>query len=53
MNHEEGIHVILSGVNPKVNSQLQKARFYDLMDADHICPHIDVALAKAREFLEK
>ena len=53
MNHEEGIHVILSGVNPKVHSQLQKARFYDLMDSDHICPHIDVALQKAREFLEK
>jgi len=51
LNHEEGIHVILSGVNPKVHSQLQKARFYDLMDADHICPHIDVALQKAREFL--
>ena len=51
MNHEEGIHVILSGVNPKVHSQLQKARFYDLMESDHICPHIDVALAKAREFL--
>ncbi len=53
MNHEEGIHVILSGVNPKVHSQLQKARFYDLMESDHICPHIDVALQKAREFLEK
>ena len=51
MNHEEGIHVILSGVNPKVHSQLQKARFYDLMDSDHICPHIDIALTKAREFL--
>jgi SulP family sulfate permease len=51
MNHEEGIHVILSGVNPKVHSQLQKARFYDLMESDHICPHIDVALQKAREFL--
>ena len=53
MNHEEGIHVILSGVNPKVHSQLQKARFYELMESDHICPHIDVALAKAREFLAK
>ncbi len=51
MNHEEGIHVILSGVNPKVHSQLQKARFYDLMDSDHICPHIDVAIQKARDFL--
>lgn len=53
MNHEEGIHVILSGVNPKVHSQLQKARFYDLMDSDHICPHIDVAIQKARDFLSE
>ena len=53
MNHEQGIHVILSGVNPKVHSQLQKANFYDLIDSDHICPHIDVALAKAKEILAK
>ena len=53
MNHEEGIHVILSGVNPKVHSQLQKARFYDLMDSDHICPHIDVAIQKARDLLSE
>lgn len=53
MNHEDGIHVILSGVNPKVHAQLNKARFFDLMEADHICPHIDDALAKAREFLQK
>ncbi len=51
MNHEDGIHVILSGVSPKVHSQLQRAGFYSLMDQDHICPHIDVALQKAREFL--
>ena len=53
MNHEEGIHVILSGVTPKVHSQLEKAGFYDKMNPDHICPHIDVALQKAREFLAK
>lgn len=51
MNHEQGIHVILSGVTPKVHSQLEKAHFYDKMNPDHICPHIDVALQKAREFL--
>ena len=50
-SHESGIHIILSGVSPKVHAQLEKAHFYDLMEADHICPHIDVALEKAREFL--
>ena len=51
MNHEQGIHVILSGVTPKVHSQLEKAHFYDKMNKDHICPHIDIALEKAREIL--
>lgn len=51
MNHEHGIHVILSGVSPKVHSQLDKAHFYDKMNPDHICPHIDVALQKAKEIL--
>ena len=51
MNHEQDIHVILSGVTPKVHSQLEKAGFYDKMNPDHICPHIDIALDKAREFL--
>lgn len=53
MNQEDGIHVILSGVSPKLNKQLEKARFYNLIAPDHICPHIDIALDKAREFLGK
>lgn len=53
MNHEQDIHVILSGVTPKVHSQLEKAHFYDKMNPDHICSHIDVALEKAREYLGK
>ena len=51
MNHAEGIHIILSGVSPKVNEQLKKAKFYSLIAPDHICPNIDMALEKAREFL--
>jgi len=53
MNHEQGTHVILSGVTPKVHAQLEKAGFYDKMNPDHICPHIDVALERARAFLSK
>lgn len=52
MNHEDGIHVILSGVTPKVHAQLEKARFYSTMNRDHICPHIDVALERARMILK-
>lgn len=51
MNHKQGTHIILSGVNPKVHEQLQKSGFYSIMDSKHICPHIDVALERAREFL--
>ena len=51
MNHADGIHVILSGVSHKVHEQLRKAKFYELMEPDHICPHIDIALEKAREVL--
>ncbi len=52
-NQADGIHTILSGVTPKVSSQLEKARFFSMMMTDQICPHIDIALEKAREFLKK
>ncbi len=53
MNHADGTHIILSGVNEKVHAQLEKSGFYKIMDSNHICPHIDVALERAREFLKK
>ena len=52
MNHEDGVHVILSGVTPKVHAQLEKAGFYSTINPDHICPHIDVALERARVILK-
>ncbi len=52
MNHEDGVHVILSGVTPKVHTQLEKAGFYSTINPDHICPHIDVALERARVILK-
>ena len=52
MNHKDGTHIILSGVNEKVHEQLQKSGFYDLMDSRHICPNIDTALERAKEFLK-
>ncbi len=51
-NEADGIHTILSGVTPKVHSQLEKARFFAMMMPDQICPHIDIALEKAREYLK-
>lgn len=45
---QQGIEVVLSGVNPTVHAVLQKAHFYDLIGEDHICPHIDIALERAK-----
>lgn len=53
MNHEHGTHIILSGVRPKVHSQLERAKFYTLMNPMHICPHINVALERARALLDE
>lgn len=49
MSKNEGIEVVLSGVSEKVHSQLNKARFYDLLGERNICSHIDIALQRARE----
>ena len=50
---QQGIDVVLSGVNPKVHQVLEKAHFYDLIGEDHICPHIDIALQTAKKLAEK
>ena len=31
MSHREGVHIILSGVNPKVHEVLKKSGFYELL----------------------
>ncbi len=51
MSKKEGIHVVLSGVNDKVNSQLQKADFYKLIGEENICSHINIALERAKEII--
>lgn len=51
MSRRERIHIILSGVNEQVHSALEKAGFYELVGQENICSHIDLAVAKAREFM--
>ena len=51
MSKQEGIRVVLSGVNEKVNSQLQKAEFYKLIGEENICSHINIALERAKEIM--
>ncbi len=51
MSKKEGIKVVLSGVRPNVNATLVKAGFNDIVGADNICSHINIALAKAKEIV--
>lgn len=51
MSKKEGIRIVLSGVNEKVNSQLQKADFYKLIGEENICSHINIALERAKEII--
>ena len=50
-SQKEKIHVILSGVNPRVHETLKKANIDRLIGDDHICDHITKAVAKANEFV--
>ena len=51
MSQKEGIQIILSGVTEKVNSQLTKAGFCELVGNENICSHIDLALERANEIV--
>ena len=51
MSRQQRIHIILSGVNDQVHQALEKAGFYELVGQENICSHIDLAVAKAREFM--
>ena len=49
MSQKEGITVVLSGVNPKVEAVLQRNGFPELLGQENICNHIDLALARAKD----
>lgn len=53
MSKKEGIQIVLSGVREKVNGQLEHAGFYHLIGEENICSHINLALKRANEFIEK
>lgn len=50
-SHDEGIDVVLSGVNDRVRSTLEHAQFDRLMPADHVCDHISRAVALANSIV--
>ena len=51
MSQKEGITVVLSGVNPKVEDVLKRNDFEELLGEQNICNHIDLALARANELI--
>jgi len=53
MSQKEGITVVLSGVNQKVESVLKRNGFNELLGEENICNHIDLALARAHEIVSE
>ena len=53
MSRKENIQVVLSGVNPSVHAALEKAGFYASGGKENICSHINLALERAKEIVEK
>lgn len=49
----EGIHVVLSGVNPTVSETLHKAGIDSLIGSDHICSHITIAVEMANAIADR
>lgn len=50
-SQSEGIHVVLSGVHKEVRHSLQHAGIVKLVGADHVCPHITVAVEMANKIV--
>ena len=46
-SQNEGIHIVLSGVNPQVRQVLLKSGIDSLVGEDHICDHITKAVKMA------
>ena len=53
MSRNEGIQIVLSGVNPKVEAVLKRSGFNETIGNENICNHIDLALERARKIVDK
>jgi SulP family sulfate permease len=51
-SHQDGIHVILSGVRPEVMKVISRTHLYGKIGAHNIFDHINGALGRAREVVE-
>ena len=53
MSQKEGITVVLSGVVEKVDTVLRRNGFEQMLGGENICNHIDLALERAQEIVDK
>jgi SulP family sulfate permease len=51
-SHQDGIHVILSGVRPEVMKVIRRTHLHGKIGSQNIFDHINGALARAREVVE-
>lgn len=51
MSQKDGIQVVLSGVNPKVQAVLHKSGFDQMLGKENICSHINIALERANSLV--
>ncbi len=49
--HRKGKHLVLSAPHTNPMMVMEKAGFIDRLGRENVCPHIDAALARAREIL--
>ena len=49
--HRKGRHLVLSAPHTNPMMVMEKAGFIERLGRDNVCPHIDAALARAREIL--
>ena len=52
MSQAEGIQIVLSGVNPNVQTVLHKAGFDAMLGEKNICSHINIALERAKQLIQ-
>lgn len=53
MCNQMGVKVVLSGVNPQVMKVIEDAGMDEIVGKENICSHINIALKRAEELLQK
>ena len=53
LSKNNGIEIVLSGVNERVLASLHKAGFKEMLGEENICKHISLALERANQILDE